>query len=32
MAEGLKNVPTPDKDYSDFFRDPELTDKYREDN
>ena len=28
MAKELKNAPTPDKDYSDFFRDPELTDKY----
>jgi hypothetical protein len=28
MAEELKNAPTPDKDYSDFFRDPELADKY----
>lgn len=28
MAKELKYPPTPDKDYSDFFRDPELTDKF----
>jgi len=28
MAEERKNASTPDRDYSDFFRDPEIADKY----
>jgi len=28
MAKEPKNVPTPDQDYTEFFRNPELTDKY----
>jgi hypothetical protein len=27
MAEGLKTALTPDRDYSDFFRDPVLPEK-----